>query len=248
MSGYPISHIQGVGSHPLAGHRSRLSTHPSYSPPTPWNTHHPLKYSNPGHTHSPPPDKMTDICENVTFPLLLLRVVITPKRIAASPRSANESWTNRRITRSTLPLNCVLYILFFIHNSNSARTTRTSIVQSKKKKKHNAQYFLLQVAQHTSKDDKWLVIENEVYDITQWASRHPGGSKVISHYAGQDATVSRSSLDHRSSLCRGQDATVVISWLSSSLGQGHLLIKAQDITVSHLLVKVISLQSTECHS
>ena len=122
------------------------------------------------------------------------------------------------------------------------------LFQVKKKTKHKAQYFLHQVAQHTSKDDKWLVIENEVYDITRWASRHPGGSKVISHYAGQDATVSRSSLDHRSSLCRGQDATVVISWLSSSLGQGHLLIKAQDVTVSHLLLKVISLQSTECHS
>ena len=48
-----------------------------------------------------------------------------------------------------------------------------------------------QVATHTAKDDKWLVIDNEVYDITRWSLRHPGGSKVISHYAGQDASVSR---------------------------------------------------------
>lgn len=38
--------------------------------------------------------------------------------------------------------------------------------------------------------NRWLVIDNNVYDITQWSKRHPGGSKVISHYAGQDATVS----------------------------------------------------------
>ncbi|CAH1788188.1 unnamed protein product [Owenia fusiformis] len=29
---------------------------------------------------------------------------------------------------------------------------------------------------------------NQAYDITTWARRHPGGSKVISHYAGQDAS------------------------------------------------------------
>nr|AKI89066.1 delta-6 fatty acid desaturase [Apostichopus japonicus] len=36
--------------------------------------------------------------------------------------------------------------------------------------------------------DKWIVINGEVYDVTKWSKKHPGGSKVISHYAGQDAT------------------------------------------------------------
>ena len=43
---------------------------------------------------------------------------------------------------------------------------------------------------HSGPKDKWLVIEGQVYNITNWARRHPGGSRVISHYAGQDATVS----------------------------------------------------------
>uniref|UniRef100_A0A3Q3ITL7 Cytochrome b5 heme-binding domain-containing protein n=1 Tax=Monopterus albus TaxID=43700 RepID=A0A3Q3ITL7_MONAL len=34
----------------------------------------------------------------------------------------------------------------------------------------------------------WLVIDRKVYNITQWAKRHPGGFRVISHYAGEDAT------------------------------------------------------------
>ena len=53
-------------------------------------------------------------------------------------------------------------------------------------------YTWTEVKKHQTKNDKWLVIDGEVYDITTWARRHPGGSKVISHYAGQDATVSES--------------------------------------------------------
>ncbi|NXI24933.1 FADS1 desaturase, partial [Sterrhoptilus dennistouni] len=34
----------------------------------------------------------------------------------------------------------------------------------------------------------WLVIDRKVYDVTQFSRRHPGGSRVIGHYAGQDAT------------------------------------------------------------
>ncbi|KAL8170053.1 UNVERIFIED_CONTAM: Fatty acid desaturase 1 [Gekko kuhli] len=37
--------------------------------------------------------------------------------------------------------------------------------------------------------ERWLVIERKVYDISRFHKRHPGGSRVISHYAGQDATV-----------------------------------------------------------
>ncbi|KAM3854427.1 acyl-CoA (8-3)-desaturase-like [Vipera latastei] len=36
--------------------------------------------------------------------------------------------------------------------------------------------------------EKWLVIDRKVYDISSFYNRHPGGSRVISHYAGQDAT------------------------------------------------------------
>ncbi|XP_003224189.1 acyl-CoA (8-3)-desaturase [Anolis carolinensis] len=39
-----------------------------------------------------------------------------------------------------------------------------------------------------SKEDKWLVINRKVYDVSQFFRRHPGGMSVISHYAGQDAT------------------------------------------------------------
>uniref|UniRef100_A0A665UAP5 acyl-CoA (8-3)-desaturase n=1 Tax=Echeneis naucrates TaxID=173247 RepID=A0A665UAP5_ECHNA len=49
-------------------------------------------------------------------------------------------------------------------------------------------YTWEEVQQHSSRTDQWLVIDRKVYNITQWAKRHPGGLRVIGHYAGEDAT------------------------------------------------------------
>ncbi|CAH8475763.1 unnamed protein product [Heterobilharzia americana] len=46
-----------------------------------------------------------------------------------------------------------------------------------------------EVKKHQSLKDRWIVINNKVYDVTNWQNRHPGGRKVLGHYAGQDATV-----------------------------------------------------------
>nr|AQP31156.1 fatty acid desaturase C1 [Paracentrotus lividus] len=45
-----------------------------------------------------------------------------------------------------------------------------------------------EVRTHVLPDDKWLVIDGDVYDISLWSRRHPGGKAIISHYAGQDAS------------------------------------------------------------
>ena len=47
-----------------------------------------------------------------------------------------------------------------------------------------------EIQQHTTREDKWIVIDNGVYDISRWQKKHPGGAKIISHFAGEDATVS----------------------------------------------------------
>lgn len=50
-------------------------------------------------------------------------------------------------------------------------------------------YTWEEIQKHNLRTDKWLVIERKVYNVTQWADRHPGGHRVISHCAGEDATV-----------------------------------------------------------
>ncbi|XP_028305023.1 acyl-CoA 6-desaturase [Gouania willdenowi] len=49
-------------------------------------------------------------------------------------------------------------------------------------------YTWEEVKSHSSRSDQWLVIDRKVYNISQWAKRHPGGFRVISHYAGEDAS------------------------------------------------------------
>jgi len=45
-----------------------------------------------------------------------------------------------------------------------------------------------EVKTHSKSDNGWIVIEDNVYDITRWARKHPGGSRILGHYAGQDAS------------------------------------------------------------
>ena len=53
-------------------------------------------------------------------------------------------------------------------------------------------YTREEVAQHNKKGDCWIILHGEVYDVTKWLARHPGGARIVMHYAGEDATVSGS--------------------------------------------------------
>ncbi|NXU57171.1 FADS2 desaturase, partial [Turnix velox] len=49
-------------------------------------------------------------------------------------------------------------------------------------------YTWEEIQRHNLRTDKWLVIERKVYNVTKWVNKHPGGHRVISHCAGEDAT------------------------------------------------------------
>ncbi|XP_036181756.1 fatty acid desaturase 2-like protein FADS2B isoform X3 [Myotis myotis] len=50
-------------------------------------------------------------------------------------------------------------------------------------------YSWQEIQRHNQETDQWLVINRKVYDVTSWADRHPGGRRVLNHYAGEDATA-----------------------------------------------------------
>ena len=50
-------------------------------------------------------------------------------------------------------------------------------------------YTWNEVEQHCTKNDCWIVVNECVYDLTTFKRTHPGGPKLIDHFAGQDATV-----------------------------------------------------------
>ncbi|KAJ5747792.1 uncharacterized protein N7511_009488 [Penicillium nucicola] len=45
-----------------------------------------------------------------------------------------------------------------------------------------------QISSHNSPSDCWVVVDNQVWDVTDFLEEHPGGSTVILKYAGRDAT------------------------------------------------------------
>jgi len=45
-----------------------------------------------------------------------------------------------------------------------------------------------ELVQHSTSDDCWLAIYDRVYDLTQYASKHPGGADWITAYCGTQAT------------------------------------------------------------
>merc|ERR1719413_104771 len=49
-------------------------------------------------------------------------------------------------------------------------------------------YSLSEVAKHTSKTDCWVVVNDQVLDVTKFLSEHPGGELAILTFGGKDAT------------------------------------------------------------
>ncbi|MBU0613211.1 cytochrome b5 domain-containing protein [Patescibacteria group bacterium] len=44
------------------------------------------------------------------------------------------------------------------------------------------------VARHSIVNDCWLIVNNKVYDVTNYLDSHPGGRSIIIPYCGKDAT------------------------------------------------------------
>lgn len=49
-------------------------------------------------------------------------------------------------------------------------------------------FSLQEVQTHASAEDCWTVIEDQVYDLSSWVSRHPGGAQPILNLCGKDGT------------------------------------------------------------
>ncbi len=47
-----------------------------------------------------------------------------------------------------------------------------------------------EVSQHRTKEDCWIILHGEVYNVTSWLNKHPGGAKILLNHAGEDASVS----------------------------------------------------------
>ncbi|XP_035779292.1 cytochrome b5-like isoform X2 [Anopheles albimanus] len=60
------------------------------------------------------------------------------------------------------------------------------------------QYTLAEVGQHNKPTDVWMVIHDNVYDVTKFLHEHPGGEEVLIEYAGKEATTEFDDVGHSS--------------------------------------------------
>ena len=52
-----------------------------------------------------------------------------------------------------------------------------------------------EIAKHAGKDDCWVIVDSNVYDLTGFIPQHPGGAFLIEPYCGSDATSAFNSRD-----------------------------------------------------
>ena len=55
-------------------------------------------------------------------------------------------------------------------------------------KRNYKEYSTDEVKQHSTRDDCWVIISGEVYDLSKWIRFHPGGELPIRYLAGHDST------------------------------------------------------------
>ena len=63
-------------------------------------------------------------------------------------------------------------------------------------------YPMDEVKKHNKDTDCWVVLHNQVYDVTKFLNDHPGGKKAIMLYAGKDATTEFDMLHSKDLLAR----------------------------------------------
>ena len=45
-----------------------------------------------------------------------------------------------------------------------------------------------EIKQHNSEEDAWIVYNGSVFDVTKFASLHPGGKEILLEHAGKDVS------------------------------------------------------------
>jgi cytochrome b involved in lipid metabolism len=62
------------------------------------------------------------------------------------------------------------------------------------------EYSLDKIKTHTTKESVWIIIDDYVFDVTTYMSRHPGGSQLFLKYAGTDCTKQFNDTKHADAL------------------------------------------------
>jgi len=71
----------------------------------------------------------------------------------------------------------------------TAKQSQNASELRKKALKHLKFYSRKEVAKHNTITDNWMIIDDKIYDMSDYWRVHPGGAKYFLQWAGKDATL-----------------------------------------------------------
>jgi cytochrome b involved in lipid metabolism len=90
--------------------------------------------------------------------------------------------------RSVVFSSIILLLILAIGVGGSAIISNRQTQQAPKSDREQKTSFTMkEVAKHSTKDDCWTVISGDVYDVTKYVNRHPGGDEIL-QACGTDGT------------------------------------------------------------
>ena len=78
-------------------------------------------------------------------------------------------------------------------------------------------YTREEVQNHNKIDDCWIIIDDKIYDVTEFALSHPGGKQLLYSVGGQDATEYFYELHRKEILLEVASEFIIGSLVSSKL-------------------------------
>lgn len=91
--------------------------------------------------------------------------------------------TSILVACAVVAIACAWYASASASNASKSAAGKKSSVVDKTRA-----IALSEIATHDSVDDLWVIIDDGVYDLTEYAEEHPGGVEAIAKHAGGDAT------------------------------------------------------------
>ncbi|XP_070503761.1 cytochrome b5-like [Chironomus tepperi] len=58
------------------------------------------------------------------------------------------------------------------------------------------EFTIAEVSAHNTRNDLYMIIDDNVYDLTKFAAEHPGGEEILIEYAGKETTEAFNDIGH----------------------------------------------------
>lgn len=78
--------------------------------------------------------------------------------------------------------------LVFYQNKNNSKPNGSSVVATGTNLPSGTILNIAEVSKHNTNSDCWIVVNNKVYNISDYASSHPGGARNILNSCGKEST------------------------------------------------------------